>query len=227
MMKFQYQINILLASMGMGTLCSCSQWQQQTEGYIPLTPEAWCLKEDKVFKVGYNSHEYRNLNKELPYRDYVKKTLTLHEDLYVRCYQDITNPNKYELYGNDVKECMVAQGLWNRKIEELWEKGGRLPVVPKGSTVVIHCVSGHYQYSVDHEKKRIKNPSNSVTALVEFINPLTQKHVYGEYKWTSLKGVRKENTFTLHQYLKKAPWEPTDTPELRIIQGAGYLTSRK
>lgn len=226
-MKFQYQMKILLTSVGMSALCSCSPWKQQTEGYIPLAPKTWCLKEDKVFKVGYNSHEYRNLNKELPYRDYIKKPLKLHEDLYVRFYQDITNPKKYELYGNDVKEYMIAQGLWNRKIEESWEKGGCLPVVPKGSTVVIHCVSGHYQYSLDSEKKRIKNPSNSVTALVEFFDPLTQQPVYGEYAWTSLKGIKKENTFTLHQYLKKAPWEPAETPELRIIQGAGYLTSKK
>lgn len=226
-MKLQYQMKILLVSIGMSALCSCSQWKQQMEEYGPFTPEAWCLKEDKVFKVGCNSHEYRNLNNEIPYRDYVKRPLKLHEDMYVRCYQDVINPKKYELYGDDVKEYMIAQGLWNREVGEAWKKGGRLPVVPKGSTVIIHCIKGHYQYSLDPEKGRIKNPSNSVTALIEFFDPLTQQPVYGEYAWTSLKDIRKENTFTFHQYLKKAPWESADTPELRAIQGAGYLTSEK
>lgn len=225
MMNPQYQMKILLSSIGAGALFSCSPWQQQTEGYLPLTPEAWCLKEDKVFKTGSNPHEYRNLNKELPYRHYIKRPLKLHADLHVRCYQDITNPKKYELYGDDVRECMISQGLWGLKTEEAWRNGGRLPVVPKGSTVMIHCVTGNYQYSLDQKEGKIRNPSNSVTALVEFIDPVTRQTVYGEYEWTSLKGIRKENTFILHQYLKRAPWEPAGIPGLRAIQGAGYPTS--
>ena len=185
------------------------------------------MKKDKVFNKGVSFNEYRNLNKEMPYRDYIKRPLKLHEDLYVRYYQDISNPKKYELYGNDVKEYMISKGLWNRKTEEAWKKGGSLPIVPKGSIVIIHCVKGHYQYSLDQENGKIKNPSNSVTALVEFIDPLTHQTVYGEYAWTSLKGIKKENTFVLHQYLKRAPWESAGVPKLRAIQGAGYLTSEK
>lgn len=169
----------------------------------------------------------RILNGEKPYCDYVKRPLKLQCDMHVRYYPVIYNPDMRELYGDDFKQYLRFQGLWDQKDEQNWRKGARLPVVPRGSTVVVHGVKGIYQYAVDKRTGTLKHPSSDVVALVEFFDPRTHRTVYGEYAWISVEGIRKEDTFVLHRYLKRAPWEPSSVPGLRAIQGAGYSGSGK
>lgn len=224
-MKFFSRIRVLIAPFAGIALCSCSQWMQQTEGYFPLTPETWCSEDftnEQNFPDVFSYYACRNLNGEKPYCDYVKRPLKLQCDMHVRYYQVTYNPDMRELYGDDFKQYLRFQGLWDQRDEEGWRKGARLPVVPRGSTVVVHCVKGFYQYAVDKRTGILKHPSSDVVALVEFLDPRTRRTVYGEYAWTSVEGIRKEDTFVLHRYLKRAPWESSRVPRLRAIQGAGY-----
>lgn len=229
-MKFFFRLRVLLAPFAGITLCSCSQWMQQTEGYFPLNPETWCCEDytaEQNFSHVFSYYACRNLNGEKPYCDYVKRPLKLQSDMHVRYYPVIYNPDMRELYGDDFKQYLRFQGFWDQKDEQSWRKGTRLPVVPRGSTVVVHGVKGIYQYAVDKRTGTLRHPSSDVVALVEFLDPRTHRTVYGEYAWTSVEGIRKEDTFVLHRYLKRAPWEPSSVPGLRAIQGAGYPVPEK
>lgn len=89
--------------------------------------------------------------------------------MHVRYYRVSYNPDMRELYGDDFKQYLRFHGLWGQRNEESWRKGARLPVVPRGSTVVVHCVKGIYQYAVDKRTGILKHPSSDVVALVEFL----------------------------------------------------------
>lgn len=113
--------------------------------------------------------------------------------------------------------------MWDQRDEENWRKGARLSVVPRGSTVVVYCVKGIYQYAVDKKTGTFKHPSSDVVALVEFFDPPIHRTVYGEYAWTFVEGIWKD----IASVLERAPWEPSSIPRLRAIQGAGYPVLEK
>lgn len=212
-MKLQYQLKNSLTIIGIGALCSCSQWIQQTEGYGPLTPENWCHK-DGVYDIEYpeviNHLEYCNLRNVAPYKDYIKRPVILQREIFVFNYRTIYDPDSY--------------GLMETKVNA---REGRFASLPKGFPILIHGVQGQYRYALNKKTGNIKQLSNDVVALVEFVEPWTHKTVFCKYKWSSPEGARGKEEAVLHRYLKRAPWEPSDVPRLRAIKGPGYLVSEK
>lgn len=212
-MKFQYQIRNLLPMIGTGALCSCSQWIQQTEGYGPLTPGNWCY-ENGVYNREYsgviNHLEYCDLKNVAPYKDYINRPVHLKREIFVFNCRTIYDPDSY--------------GLMEAKMNVT---EGRFSSLPKGFPIVVRDVQGQYRYMLDKKTGDMKQLSNEVVALVEFVEPWTHRIVYGQYKWSSQEGAKREGGAVWHRYLKRAPWESSCVPGLRAIQGPGYLVSEE